>query len=42
MVLSYVNRIRLVALWKQATCGKYDESKLPEIGYFDVIGNDRK
>jgi len=42
LVLTYDDKILLVALWKQVTSGKYDDSKLPEIGYFDVIGNDRK
>lgn len=40
--MTYQDKIRLTALWKQASVGKYDTSKIPEIGYFDVIGNDRR
>jgi hypothetical protein len=40
--ITYPDKIRLTALWKQASVGKYDPSKIPEVGYFDVVGNDRK
>lgn len=40
--LSYADKLNLVAYWKQVSCGKYDESKIAETGYFDVIGNDRR
>lgn len=40
--LTYHDKVQLVALWKQISCGKYDDSKVSEIGYFDVIGNDRR
>ena len=40
--MTYEDKIRLTALWKQAQCGKYDISKIPDVGYFDVVGNDRK
>ncbi|CAB4009968.1 Golgi resident GCP60 [Paramuricea clavata] len=40
--ITYQDKIRLTALWKQASVGKYDPSKIPEVGYFDVVGNDRK
>ena len=40
--ITYQDKIRLTALWKQASAGKYDPSKIPEVGYFDVVGNDRK
>lgn len=42
LAFSYQDKIQLVALFKQISCGQYSESKLPEIGYFDVIGNDRR
>eukprot|EP00111_Clytia_hemisphaerica_P018392 TCONS_00054381-protein len=42
LTLSYGDKIQLVALWKQVSCGRYSDSKLPDIGYFDVIGNDRR
>ncbi|XP_065661530.1 Golgi resident protein GCP60 isoform X2 [Hydra vulgaris] len=42
LLIPYADKVQLVALWKQVTCGKFDESKSPDIGYFDVIGNDRK
>ena len=40
--ITYQDKIRLTALWKQASAGKYDPSKIPQVGYFDVVGNDRK
>ena len=40
--LSYDDKLMLTAYWKQVSCGKFDSEKYPDIGYFDVIGNDRK
>jgi len=42
LTLSYFDKVQLVALWKQVSSGKFSQSKSPEIGYFDVIGNDRR
>ncbi|EDO39150.1 predicted protein, partial [Nematostella vectensis] len=39
--MTYDEKLQLTAFWKQASCGKYDSTKFPEVGYFDVIGNDR-
>ena len=40
--LSYEDKLQLVAYYKQISCGSYDNSKMPETGYFDVVGNDRR
>ncbi|XP_074641767.1 Golgi resident protein GCP60-like [Tubulanus polymorphus] len=40
--LSYKDKIRLVALTKQVTHGKYSADVLPEVGFLDVVGNDRR
>jgi len=40
--ISYDDKLQLTAFWKQVTCGSYDPDKIPDVGYFDVIGNDRK
>jgi len=40
--MGYADKIQIVALWKQVTAGRFSTSKAPDIGYFDVIGNDRK
>lgn len=32
----------MTAYWKQISCGPYDPEKYPDVGYFDVIGNDRR
>eukprot|EP00794_Sanderia_malayensis_P020056 gene20056-22023_t len=40
--LAYEDKLQLVAYYKQISCGKYDSSKMPDIGYFDVVGNDRR
>jgi len=42
LTLGYSDKVQLVALWKQITAGRYSQSKMPEVGYFDVIGNDRR
>jgi acyl-CoA-binding protein len=34
--------LRLVALTKQASVGAYNPKFMPEVGMFDVVGNDRK
>jgi acyl-CoA-binding protein len=40
--LNYEDKLNALAYWRQATRGKWDESKTQDVGYFDVIGNDRK
>jgi len=40
--LTYDDKLKLVAFYKQVSCGKYDNDKMPETGYFDVVGNDRR
>ena len=40
--LGYSEKVQLVALWKQISVGRFNQSKMPEVGYFDVIGNDRR
>lgn len=40
--LSYDDKLQLTAYWKQVTSGRYDPEKFPDVGYFDVIGNDRR
>ena len=42
LALSYDDKLKLVAFYKQISCGKYDSGKMPETGYFDVVGNDRR
>ncbi|XP_026141586.1 Golgi resident protein GCP60-like [Carassius auratus] len=39
---AYEENLRLVALHKQITVGPYDPNTCPEIGFFDVLGNDRR
>ncbi|RXN20664.1 xanthine dehydrogenase oxidase [Labeo rohita] len=39
---TYEENLRLVALHKQITIGPYDPKACPEIGFFDVLGNDRR
>ncbi len=39
---TYEENLRLVALHKQITIGPYDPNAYPEIGFFDVLGNDRR
>ena len=41
-MLSYNDRLKLLALTKQVTHGKYDPSLVPDSGLFDVIGNNRR
>ncbi|KAK3748737.1 hypothetical protein QZH41_015681 [Actinostola sp. cb2023] len=40
--ISYDDKLQLTAFWKQVTCGSFDPEKIPDVGYFDVIGSDRK
>lgn len=40
--LTYDEKVELTAYWKQISCGPYDPEKYPDVGYFDVIGNDRR
>ncbi|XP_067224457.1 Golgi resident protein GCP60 [Chanodichthys erythropterus] len=39
---TYEENLRLVALHKQITLGPYNPEACPEIGFFDVLGNDRR
>ncbi|XP_051502656.1 Golgi resident protein GCP60-like [Myxocyprinus asiaticus] len=39
---TYEENLRLVALHKQITFGPYNPKECPEIGFFDVLGNDRR
>jgi len=40
--LTYLQKLRLVALTKQAAVGAYDAKYMPDVGMFDVVGNDRR
>ncbi|KAK2157234.1 hypothetical protein LSH36_195g06048 [Paralvinella palmiformis] len=40
--LSYKDRIKLVAYTKQVLYGKYRTDVSPEVGFLDVVGNDRR
>ncbi|XP_060587295.1 Golgi resident protein GCP60-like isoform X2 [Ruditapes philippinarum] len=40
--LSYRDKLRMVALTKQASHGKYTADASPAVGFLDVVGNDRK
>ncbi|CAF0904916.1 unnamed protein product [Adineta ricciae] len=40
--LKYGDNIRLIALSKQAKIGKWDASHTQDVGFLDVVGNDRK
>ncbi|XP_020642233.1 Golgi resident protein GCP60 [Pogona vitticeps] len=39
---SYEEKLRLVALHKQVLLGPYNPDTCPEVGFFDVLGNDRR
>ncbi|XP_049612203.1 Golgi resident protein GCP60 [Syngnathus scovelli] len=39
---TYEEKLRLVALHKQALLGPYNPDASPEVGFFDVLGNDRR
>ncbi|XP_036405616.1 Golgi resident protein GCP60-like isoform X2 [Megalops cyprinoides] len=38
----YEEKLRLVALHKQVLLGPYNPDASPEVGFFDVLGNDRR
>jgi len=40
--LSYKDKLRIVALTKQVIHGKYRPDVSPDVGFLDVVGNDRK
>jgi len=40
--LTYKDKLRMVALTKQAVQGKYTPGVSPDVGFLDVVGNDRK
>ncbi|XP_033106358.1 Golgi resident protein GCP60-like [Anneissia japonica] len=40
--LSYEDKLKLIAYTRQVSHGKYDPTSSPSIGYFDVVGNDRR
>lgn len=40
--LTYDDKVQLTAYWKQISSGAFDPEKYPDVGYFDVIGNDRR
>lgn len=39
---TYEEKLRLVALHKQVLLGPYNPDSCPEVGFFDVLGNDRR
>uniref|UniRef100_A0A8D3ASG8 Golgi resident protein GCP60 n=1 Tax=Scophthalmus maximus TaxID=52904 RepID=A0A8D3ASG8_SCOMX len=39
---TYEEKLRLVALHKQVLLGPYNPDAPPEVGFFDVLGNDRR
>ncbi|XP_026103176.1 Golgi resident protein GCP60-like isoform X2 [Carassius auratus] len=39
---TYEDKLRLVALHKQVLLGPYNPDASPEVGFFDVLGNDRR
>jgi hypothetical protein len=40
--LKYDDNIRLIALSKQIKIGKWEASYTQDVGFLDVVGNDRK
>ncbi|KAH9495042.1 Golgi resident protein GCP60, partial [Bulinus truncatus] len=40
--LTYQSKLKLVALSKQATFGKFRPDLFPDVGFLDVVGNDRR
>ncbi len=40
--LTYKDKLKLVALTKQVTFGKYRPDVSHEVGFLDVVGNDRR
>nr|XP_006011705.1 PREDICTED: Golgi resident protein GCP60 isoform X2 [Latimeria chalumnae] len=39
---TYEEKLKLVALHKQVSVGPYNPEACPEVGFFDVLGNDRR
>ncbi|XP_072136246.1 Golgi resident protein GCP60 [Mobula birostris] len=39
---TYEEKLKLVALHKQISVGPYSPDSCPEVGFFDVLGNDRR
>ncbi|XP_060704544.1 Golgi resident protein GCP60 [Hemiscyllium ocellatum] len=39
---TYEEKLKFVALHKQITVGPYSPDSCPEVGFFDVLGNDRR
>lgn len=39
---TYEEKLKLVALHKQVLLGPYNPDTGPEVGFFDVLGNDRR
>ena len=42
LTLNYQTKNRLVAYTKAAVLGKYSPEVCPDVGFLDVVGNDRK
>lgn len=40
--LTYRDKLKLVAYTKQVAFGKYRNDVTPEVGFLDVVGNDRR
>ena len=40
--LTYKDKLKMVAYTKQASHGKYTPNSYPDVGFLDVVGNDRK
>ena len=40
--LTYKDKLRMVALTKQVAHGKYRPDVSPDVGFLDVVGNDRR
>jgi len=40
--VSYSDRLRLSALAKQVSHGKYSQDVAPDVGLLDVFGNDQR
>ena len=42
MHLSYQDKLKIVAYTKQVKYGKYRPDVSPDVGFLDVVGNDRR
>lgn len=40
--LTYQTKLKLIALTKQAAFGKFRPDVSPDVGFLDVVGNDRR